>query len=269
MKNFHRLAAVERGLEIIDIDLQLGLAAIADRSGAYHVRLARARVGGGIEFGKRSRLARACPRAEARHLAIELEAAQALVHIGHEARLAEFPVVDDVDAELDLLAHHLAHIRAQAGGMRLGVNPLPCSSASISASRSERTRQAADVSSENAVAASFHAGHRCSLRFARVPNLLNRHPWFRPGAYGYSRAARAVSCDALDCLQDLRAADRAHVQPEPRGVIEIFRIAVHAEEGALQRVERARAAVPAARRMAATAHRAVQRARSARARLRS
>ena len=50
------------------------------------------------------------PRGRARGASlVDLEAAEPLVDVGDEARLGVFAVVDDVDAELDLLLHDLLH----------------------------------------------------------------------------------------------------------------------------------------------------------------
>ena len=136
--------------------LQLRHAAIGDGRSAHHVVLARGRVPGGIELGKGFGFARAPPWAAARYFLVDLEAAEALVDIGDEARLAELAVVDHVDAELDLPAHDLADGAAQPRGMGLLVDRLALL---LGLDRGEQIggpRQAADMSGENAIAACFH-----------------------------------------------------------------------------------------------------------------
>src|SRR5260221_2259470 len=55
---------------------------------------------------------------------MDLEAAETFVDVGDEARLAELAVVDDVDAELDLLVHDLGDRPAQPRGVRLLIDAL-------------------------------------------------------------------------------------------------------------------------------------------------
>ena len=93
-----------RRLEVGDVALQLRLALVGHRSGADACGAAASRRGRGVEFGERQRLARTGPGAAVRRVGVELEAAEPLVDIGDEARLGVFAVVDDVDAELDLLS---------------------------------------------------------------------------------------------------------------------------------------------------------------------
>jgi len=52
---------------------------------------------------------------------IRLEARQPLVDVGNEAGLAHLAVVDDVDAQLGLLAHDVADRPPHAGGERVRV----------------------------------------------------------------------------------------------------------------------------------------------------
>ena len=97
------LGAVDRSFQVGDVALQLRMALVGDRPGADHAVLPGADVDRRVELGEGDRLARADPRAAPRRLAVHLEAAEPLVDVGDEARLGVFAVVDDVDAELDLL----------------------------------------------------------------------------------------------------------------------------------------------------------------------
>ncbi len=122
------LGAVERGLEVRDVALQVRVALVGDRPGADHAVLPRADVDRRVEFRERERLARADPGAAPRRFAVDLEAAKPFVDVGDEARLRIFAVVDDVDAELDLLLHDLLHRARQprgAGVPRRPAGPAP------------------------------------------------------------------------------------------------------------------------------------------------
>jgi hypothetical protein len=91
-----------------------------------------------------------------RRLSVDLEAAEAFVDIGDEARLAELAVIDDVDAEIDLLADNLGDRGAQARGVRLLVDRLAPLPRLHNIEQIGGTRQAADMSGENSLAASLH-----------------------------------------------------------------------------------------------------------------
>src|SRR5688500_15499918 len=117
----------------------------------------------GIEFRKRPRLARIRPWASTPHLRVGLEAAEPLVDIGDEARLAELAVVDNVDAELDLLAHDLAHRAAQPCGMHRVVDGLALLPGVHGLEHIGWPRQAADMGGENSLAASLHSCSRSLL----------------------------------------------------------------------------------------------------------
>src|SRR5262249_39067673 len=123
-ERFLRLDPVERRLEIVDVDLQLRHTAIGDGRGADHVVLPRGNVSSAVEFRKGPGLARPRPRALPRHFLVDVEAAETFVDIRDEAWLAEFAVVDDVDAEIDLLADDLGDRAAQSRGVRLLVDRL-------------------------------------------------------------------------------------------------------------------------------------------------
>src|SRR5258708_30390236 len=94
-------------------------AAIGDGRGANHVVLPRGHVARPVELRKGFGLARTSPRALPRHLGIDLEAAETFVDVGDEARLAELAVVDDVDAEFDLLVHDLGDRPPHPRALRL------------------------------------------------------------------------------------------------------------------------------------------------------
>jgi len=96
----------ERGTEIRNVAFQSRVASIGDRAGAHHADGVRSGGGGlGIIIRERLGFARARPRIAAGAVRVDLETRQALVDIGDEPRLAEFAVVDDVDAAFCLLAH--------------------------------------------------------------------------------------------------------------------------------------------------------------------
>ena len=149
------------------------VALVVDRAGADHVRRPR-RSGIGrrvVIFRKRQRFARLRPLIGDAAGRVDLEAAQPLVDIGHEARLGVFAVVDDVDAELDLLVHDLDDRRAQA--LLVGLRVIPrLSRWRPSSEQIGRPRQAADMGGENAVVASFHVQ-------SRLPRAVEWEPVFR------------------------------------------------------------------------------------------
>ena len=154
-EHFRWRHAVERGLEIVDVALEQRLSLVGDRPGADHVvGPRRAEIAGRVvEFRERQRLARLRPMTPRTASLIGLEAAEPLVHVGDEARLAVFAVIDHVDAELDLLAHDLADRALEptfvgllvARGLRIHHGE-----------QISRPRQAADMRGENAVGAAFH-----------------------------------------------------------------------------------------------------------------
>src|SRR5262249_43098425 len=82
--------------------------------------------------------------------------AEALAHIGDEARLAELAVVDDVDAEVGLPAHDLADGEPQPGLERLLVDPLAAGARPHHVEQVARPRQAARMRGEDAVGAALH-----------------------------------------------------------------------------------------------------------------
>src|SRR5260370_27787942 len=131
-------------------------AAIGDGRGANHVVLPRGHVARPVELRKGFGLARTSPRALPRHLGIDLEADETIFDLGDEARLAELAVVDDVDAQLDLLVHDLGDRPAQPRGVRLLVHALALLLGLDHVEQIGGTRQAADMGGENSLGASLH-----------------------------------------------------------------------------------------------------------------
>src|SRR5512133_3182188 len=109
-----------------------------------------------LELGKRFCFARVRPRAPPRHVLVSLETAQAFINVGDEARLAELAVVDDVDAEIDLLAHDLGDRGAQPRRVRLFVDGFALLSGLHDVEQIGGTRQTADMGGENSARASLH-----------------------------------------------------------------------------------------------------------------
>ena len=95
----------------------------------------------------------------------ELETFQTLANVGEEARLGEFSVSDDVDAAVDLLAHHFSNRLAHRVLICLLVIRLPGIFRLHHVEQLARPRQAADVS-----------------RLDAIGILLELHGAFSPGA---------------------------------------------------------------------------------------
>src|SRR5215468_11238566 len=172
--------------------------------------LPRRRVGLAVEFGKRFCLARSGPRARAR-AGVDLEPAEAFVHVGHETRLAIFAIIDDVDAERDLLLHDLPHGLAQPRGMFRLIQ-----SAAVRLHKIEevgRPRQAADVGGEDAIGAALHASPlRGSFPRRREPmntnrtSSLGRWSWVPAFAGMTQESIEFYSCRLNHLLPPLRLA---------------------------------------------------------------
>ena len=85
------------------------MAFISDRPRADHVGMGRGRMGLRVEFGEGNALARTGPLVARPGARVDLIAAEPFVDVADETRLAIFAIVDDIDAELGLPAHDLAH----------------------------------------------------------------------------------------------------------------------------------------------------------------
>src|SRR5262249_47427744 len=185
-EGFRCARSFERRLEVADVGLKLRVALVRDRPGAHHMRKRR---GGArqraaepfVELGKRPELARAGEWAPLA-LGVDLEAGEALVDVRDEAGFPHLAVVDDVDAELDLLGddgfHGGADARREAGGVvrlafSLGLDELQ---------QVGGTGQAARVGGEDAAFAALHAvSSSFSIFFssaARRSDLLKGTPAF-------------------------------------------------------------------------------------------
>ena len=94
----------------------------------------------------------------ARHapLALAAEAAHPLGRIGREPDARLLAVVADVDAGLELLAHHVAHCGLGLAGQGGGVDGLAAVLADEQVAKRGGARQAADVSGQDALIAAFH-----------------------------------------------------------------------------------------------------------------
>jgi len=166
MKNFFRLHAIERGLEIWRLSaIKLGVAFVGDRAGADHVSVGRSGVGLGVEFRKRQSLARFGPLVARTGHGVDLIAAEPLVDVADEARLAVFAVVDHVDAENRSAC---APLRPTALRRRSALPPWSNTLAPPDCTRSSRSdgpRQAAGMRGEDTVGAVFHGCIQSSVTF--------------------------------------------------------------------------------------------------------
>ena len=132
------------------------MALVGDGRGADRAALPRADVAGRVEFGKCHRLARPGPGTAVRRVGVGLEAAEPLIDVSDEARLGVFAVVDDVDAELDLLADDLLdRARKPCAAGRL-VDRLALLARQQSVEQVGRSRQRAGVGGEDAAGALLH-----------------------------------------------------------------------------------------------------------------
>ena len=113
------LTPIERGFEIVDVALKLGLPGIGDRPDAYRFdrsRDALARIELGIKRGEPLAVDPAGKRIAARLDRSPLEAAQSFQHILRPGnRFSELAVADDVDTDVGLPLHDFGDGLPQAG----------------------------------------------------------------------------------------------------------------------------------------------------------
>src|SRR5204862_5785673 len=89
-------------------------------------------------------------------LARAVEPAQAVLDVGGVARLAEFAVVDDVDAGRDLLLHGLRHRRPDASAEGRGVHGHALFSREHGSDEIVRPRETTGVRRQKALGAASH-----------------------------------------------------------------------------------------------------------------
>jgi hypothetical protein len=148
----------ERRLEIVEVGLQLHRALVGDGSGADEMLVPRMHVLElrRVEVRKGLDLARPGPRALVAVGRVDLEAAEAIVDVRDEARLAHLAVADDIDAEIGLLLDDrcdgLRHARAVAGF----VDRLAALTGGACRDEIGRPRQAADMGGQDAIGALAH-----------------------------------------------------------------------------------------------------------------
>ena len=87
---------------------------------------------------------------------VELEPAEAVLHVAEEADLAHLAVGDDVDARLDLVAHPIGHRLGDLAVEQLGVVGPAVLPLLQRVEQLVRPGQAADVGGEDAIGAALH-----------------------------------------------------------------------------------------------------------------
>src|SRR5262249_31135870 len=143
--------------------------------GADHVVLAGGRVAVAVELREGFGFARARPRALPR-LSVELEAAEAVVDAGDEARVAGLAVLDDIRAQGALPAPALGERGPQARGVGFRVDGLALFLGAHHVEQIGGPRQAAHVGGENSVDATLHGASRCVLLpIARLHDVPHHH----------------------------------------------------------------------------------------------
>jgi hypothetical protein len=116
---------------------------------------------------------------------------QALVDIGDEPRLAEFAVVDDVDAAFRLLAHDNIDSLRQPRLIGGGVNRFSVLHRLSHGEEIGGAREAAGVGGENAIGAAFHG--RLAGGLEEREGSQRRPDWYRAAA-----DARAIKMGSAD-----------------------------------------------------------------------
>ena len=150
---------LEGGLEVVDVELQLGLARIGDRPSADGFGVG---VGGiaRIHLGVEAREACAVRAGGEGVHATEgaaLEAAEAGQRILRPAdRLAELAIAGHIHARRLLLAHHFGHAGGEAGIVGRLVIGLAGLAGADEGAQGLGANQAADMGGENAISAALH-----------------------------------------------------------------------------------------------------------------
>ena len=88
--------------------------------------------------------------------AVDLEAAEALVDIGDEARLAHLAVVDDIDTNIDLFADNVRHRFTHARIVLRIVDLFAAATRDVHRVKIRRARQTANMGRENPISAALH-----------------------------------------------------------------------------------------------------------------
>ena len=95
-------------------------------------------------------------RRHARVAHVDLEPAEAVLHVAEEADLAHLAVGHDVDARLDLMAHPVGHRLGDLAVEQLGVVGTAVLPLLQRVEELGRPGQAADVGGEDAIGAALH-----------------------------------------------------------------------------------------------------------------
>ena len=140
-----------------------------------------------VEIGEGADFARADPGALVAVGAVDLEAAEALVHVGDKARLAHLAVGDDIDADFGLLGDdvgdRLAHARVE---FRL-VDFFAVAARDDHGVEVGRPRQAADMGGQNPITAASHCISSDVFFVGRSLTPISRahsRAWACPSAHG-------------------------------------------------------------------------------------
>ena len=192
--------------EVGDVGGDRVVPGVGDRAGRAHVhRERRAALHGGlVELGEVARLPRLAPRV-AGAVGDRLEAAETVVDVGEEARLADLAVVDDVDPPVALQPDDLGHGLADAGAERLLVDRPALLLLQERREQVARPGQAADVRRQHPCRAPMHRAivSLCGLDSAqstRRPTAAAQRPEPRAGRRGRSssriRPATRSSCSS-------------------------------------------------------------------------
>jgi len=155
-EHVHRIDVLQAGLEIGQVGGERLLPDIADRPGTGVAGRLRARMRALVEGGKRLGLARRPVAGRGRDL---LEAAEPVGDVILEARLGQFAVAHDVDAEFRLLADDADHRLVQLIGQRRPVVGLTRHAREQLRGQRLRPRQASHMRGDDAAPEFVDQGH--------------------------------------------------------------------------------------------------------------